>query len=87
MKKTITLEDFKTKYAELKAKHKEVKKMLKDVHKQAKSLAKDASKLYAAANNSLYFEDESGIHPVSSIIPSMMDSLDFWRTIDVELLV
>lgn len=87
MKKIVTLEDFKIKYAELKVKHDEVKKMLKDVHKHAKSLAKDASKLYAAANKSLYVDDESGTHPVSSIIPSMMDSLDFWRTIDVELLV
>ena len=84
-KDAITFEEFNKDYTLLKKHIAILKAKRKDVLKIAKSLAKAANKLYIFGNKNLYFEDEKGVHPVSKKLPKIMDDLEFWRTIDLEL--
>jgi len=85
MKKPITKKEFVQQHAELKKMFKDVKKALRVVHQLTKPLVKRASKLYKKGDTLYIEEDGKPIRPSFKTLPKLMDDLEFWRTIDVDL--
>ena len=85
MKKPITKKEFVQQYAELKKMFKNVKKALRVVHQLTKPLVKRASRLYQRGNTLYIEEDGKPIEPSFKTLPKLMDDLDCWRSIDVDL--
>ena len=82
--KQMTKREFIQKHAELKKKFKEAKRALKHVYSLTMPLVRGASKLYKQGIN-FYVKDEKGRMPAFKRLDSLMDDLEFWRTIDVDL--
>lgn len=84
MKKQMTKREFIQEHAELKKKFKEAKRALKHVYSLTMPLVRGASKLYKQGIN-FYVKDEKGRTSAFKRLDSLMDDLEFWRTIDVDL--
>ncbi len=83
--KQMTKREFIQKHDELKKKFKEAKRALKHVYSLTMPLVRGASKLYKQGIN-FYVKDEKGHSmPAFKRLDSLMDDLEFWRTIDVDL--
>lgn len=84
MAKKMTKQEFTNEHAQLKQMFKDVKQALRHVHKLTKPLVKKARKLYKQGN-SLYLDTEQGTVPSFKALPKLMDDLEFWQTLDIDL--